>query len=346
MPETIVPSPNLQPERQRSGIPSTRTSDLPGQIFGRWQVMDKYEKTKKGEKKWLCRCECGTERYVLERALKSGSSMSCGCLHKERLSSATLQDLTGRIFGELTAVRRVERNSKNRGAWWYCVCSCGNTCEALGSLLTTGKKTHCGCKAQHSGPMLDIQNQTFGRLTAQYPTQLRDRKGSVVWHCRCACGREVDASYNDLMYSNLKSCGCRKKEHDQKLRTALHYMDGTSLEMISSKKIASNNTSGHRGVYYIKGKYVAKIVFQKKAYYLGAYASLEAAVEARKEAEEAIFLTAVPFYEAWEKRGSMDPKWAEAHPVKIQVKRNQSGRLYLEMTPNIQEIEKNVCRDE
>ena len=34
--------------------------NLTSQTFGRWTVLDSYEKTKKGEKKWLCRCQCGT----------------------------------------------------------------------------------------------------------------------------------------------------------------------------------------------------------------------------------------------------------------------------------------------
>lgn len=49
-----------------------------GQRFGRWTLLDKVVTTAQGEKKHLCRCDCGTERYVLERSLKSGGSLSCG----------------------------------------------------------------------------------------------------------------------------------------------------------------------------------------------------------------------------------------------------------------------------
>lgn len=74
----------------------------PGTVIGRWTVLDTYEKTSKGETKWLCRCECGTERYVLERSLRHGGSYSCGCLREERHREAVSTDLSGKVFGDLT----------------------------------------------------------------------------------------------------------------------------------------------------------------------------------------------------------------------------------------------------
>ena len=52
--------------------------DITGQVFGKWTVLGDPIKTEKGERKWLCRCSCGTKRYVLERSLLSGGSLSCG----------------------------------------------------------------------------------------------------------------------------------------------------------------------------------------------------------------------------------------------------------------------------
>ena len=37
----------------------------------------------------------------------------------------------------------------------------------------------------------------------------------------------------------------------------------------------ADNTTGYKGVYFVRGKYVAKIVFQKKAYYLGNFDDIE-----------------------------------------------------------------------
>lgn len=102
-----------------------------------------------------------------------------------------------------------------------------------------------------------------------------------------------------LKYTKTKSCGCQKKEHDQKLKTFLTHVAGTSVDMLKSKKIPADNTSGYKGVYIIRGKYVAKIVFQNKAYYLGTYDDIQDAVIARKEAEEVLFDRVAEHYQKW-----------------------------------------------
>lgn len=235
-----------------------------GVRIGRWTVQDEFIKTAKGEKKWLCRCDCGTERYVLERSLRHGGSMSCGCIRKEEAVKAISYDLAGQVFGDLTVLSKAENQRKNGGIWWTCQCSCGNLYDVPGSLLVTGRRTHCGSKAHPKNyASVDISNQRFHRLVALYPLKNRDPKGAVLWRCKCDCGNEADVSYNNLVYGNMKSCGCQKKEHDKKLGSFLTHVEGTSIDMLRSKKIPADNTTGYKGVYLIKGKYVAKIVFQK-----------------------------------------------------------------------------------
>ena len=47
------------------------------------------------------------------------------------------------------------------------------------------------------------------------------------------------------------------------------------MDALKSKKVPTDNTTGYKGVYLIRGKYVAKIVFQKKQYFLGTYENIE-----------------------------------------------------------------------
>lgn len=61
-------------------------------------------------------------------------------------------------------------------------------------------------------PIKDITNQKFHRLTALYPTDKRDSDRSVIWHCRCDCGNEIDVSGKRLRQNNTKSCGCLNTE--------------------------------------------------------------------------------------------------------------------------------------
>ena len=69
------------------GIPKigvvSHLSDLTGQRFGRWTVIKSAGRDEKGRHKWLCKCDCGTERVIPQDRLKSGNSKSCGCLQRE-----------------------------------------------------------------------------------------------------------------------------------------------------------------------------------------------------------------------------------------------------------------------
>lgn len=305
---------------------------MTGKRFGRWTVLDSYIITENTERKWLCRCDCGTERYVLERSLKHGGSLSCGCGKTNRKT----YDLSGMTFGRLSVTGKSDVQKKNGGVWWHCVCECGNEKDYPATLLVTGKRTSCGCDKTKKAHNKDITGQVVESITALYPTDKRDKKGNVIWHCLCNdCGKEFDISYNELMYSNRKSCGCKRKYHSEKLNGFLTHVAGTSIDMIRSEKLPSNNTTGRKGVYFIKGKYTAKIVFQKKAYYLGNYDRYEDAVAAREAAEELLVKGTVNHYEKWQARANDNPRWAKENPISIKVYRKNDSEIMAEFLPAI-----------
>lgn len=310
---------------------------MTGKQFGRWTVIGEPILTDRGERKWHCRCVCGTERYVLERSLKAGNSTSCGCLRREESSKALRNDLAGKTFGELTVLRQSEKKHASGGIWWLCQCECGEEYEVPGTLLVTGRRTHCRARIHKTDcRSTDITGMRFRNLVALYPTEKRDKKGYVIWHCRCDCGNEIDVASNNLMYTNLVSCGCRKKAHTSTLSQHLTRVAGTSLDMVKSKKVPVNNTTGHRGVYLIRGKYVAKINFQRKAYYLGAFDDIEDAVRAREAAEDQLYASAVDFYQQWEKKAAEDPQWGMDNPVRIRVTQGMDHQFHVVMLPALQ----------
>ena len=148
-------------------------------------------------------------------------------------------------------------------------------------------------------------------------------------------GNSIDIPYNWLAYTGMQSCGCQKREHEKNLHSFLTHVNGTSVDMIKSKKIPSDNTTGYRGVYLIKGKYVAKIVFQQKAYYLGTYENIEQAIKARKEAEHLLFDGTASHYERWKARAETDPEWAEENPLQIIVSKKNSNELSVTFLPQL-----------
>jgi hypothetical protein len=69
------------PASTRTGrtIPRSDLIDLAGKRFGRWRVIaDLGYLGGRGQRYWLCRCDCGTERPVQGQTLREGRSRSCG----------------------------------------------------------------------------------------------------------------------------------------------------------------------------------------------------------------------------------------------------------------------------
>ena len=62
---------------------------------------------------------------------------------------ARAADLSGRVFGKLTAKRPTERRD-NGSVVWLCECECGNTAEVIAAELRFGSVTSCGCGAERN----------------------------------------------------------------------------------------------------------------------------------------------------------------------------------------------------
>ena len=130
---------------------------------------------------------------------------------------------------------------------------------------------------------LDLTGQKYGMLTAL--RRVENVKGRTAWLCRCECGNELVVLTKYLQGGQKNNCGCRKHGVE-----ALHYVDGTCIEMLQSNTIRSNNRSGATGVYYNRqrNRWRATIMLQGKRIYLGSYVSFTDAVQARADAKETL----------------------------------------------------------
>lgn len=61
--------------------------NLSGRRFGRLVVLEQAERSKTGEIRWRCKCDCGREIVTQANNLTSGASKSCGCWKHEKLAS-------------------------------------------------------------------------------------------------------------------------------------------------------------------------------------------------------------------------------------------------------------------
>lgn len=54
--------------------------DLVGRRFGKLVVQDEYRINVRGKSEWLCKCDCGNEKYITRDHLLRGKTNSCGCI--------------------------------------------------------------------------------------------------------------------------------------------------------------------------------------------------------------------------------------------------------------------------
>lgn len=308
-------------------------TDLSGMRFGRWTVLERAPS--EGEARWKCRCDCGAERIVLGRNLRSGASLSCGCLNRERRHESLKKNLAGKRFGKLLVLEEADAE-RTGGCRWKCVCDCGRECIVSAQSLQAGKRTSCGCDRRTGKCRArNVAGQRFGRLIAEYPTEKRRSQGSVIWHCRCDCGGAAEVSLDRLQSGAVKSCGCMREQCDQALAKTLVHVAGTSIDILRSEKCRSDNATGVRGVFMKRGKFAVRIGFQGKSYYLGSYDALKEATAVRRRAEERLHESAVQFYDAWKRMADQNAEWARENPIRIQVERCADGEFSVKMAPDI-----------
>ena len=201
------------------------------------------------------------------------------------------EDLTGKTFGRLTAIQPVVK-AGNRKRFWLCSCTCGGQAVVEESHLKSGHTKSCGCYRRECPRQRqrDLTGRRYGRLLVLGPVVEAD--GSIQnWECLCDCGKKVVCYKENLYSGSTRSCGClRDQQRKDRMKKALHFVDGTCIERIASRKNCANNTTGHRGVYRRgNNRWRAAIGFKGKIHYLGTFDKYEAAVEARVEAEKNLY---------------------------------------------------------
>jgi hypothetical protein len=61
-------------------------NNITGLRFSRLVVLERAENTKAGNVIWRCRCDCGGETKAQGAHLRAGSTVSCGCYRRERVT--------------------------------------------------------------------------------------------------------------------------------------------------------------------------------------------------------------------------------------------------------------------
>lgn len=73
--------------------------DLTGKKYGKLTVVKRDGTDSQRNITWLCECECGNQKVIRGNNLKSGNTLSCGCVAKERVRNLNL--ITGQYKSRL-----------------------------------------------------------------------------------------------------------------------------------------------------------------------------------------------------------------------------------------------------
>ena len=118
-------------------------------------------------------------------------------------------NITGQVFGKLTALSMTEFKSANGGCIWLCQCECGQTTNVTTDKLRSGKACSCGCGIRKAlkARTKDLTGQVFGRwmVLKRAPDNVPSR---VMWLCLCECGEKRSVIANSLRRGLSVSCGC------------------------------------------------------------------------------------------------------------------------------------------
>lgn len=108
-------------------------------------------------------------------------------------------DLTGKRFGKLLVL---EYTRDEKGVLkWKCQCDCGAITYKTTGHLNAGAAS-CGC-----GKSAELIGKKIGKLLVL--EKLETRRGrSVLWKCRCDCGKLCEKTTGELTSGFSNSCGC------------------------------------------------------------------------------------------------------------------------------------------
>lgn len=187
------------------------------------------------------------------------------------------EDISGQIFGELTALYINYELGKGVATYWHCQCSCGGFCDVTVTNLKSGNSTTCGNRTIHYSK--ENNGNWKGGITA--PLQIertstryniwRDAVYKKDWYtCQC-CGKSKNINKNahhienfldnkDLRYEVSNGILLCDECHAFIYPTSFHYRYGTKNntpkqleEYINNRRKELNIDKPFKMINYLNG---------------------------------------------------------------------------------------------
>lgn len=180
----------------------SKFKSLVGKRFGSWTVLHIAPSISRN-RTWMCKCDCGTEKAVMQKYLLANKSKSCGCIKK--LTGEKRRDgLLGKKFGNLLVTKILPYKPKDRRSFVKCLCDCGNeTIVDSNSIYKMKSCSNCCHRAD------SCVGEKFGRLMVFEMLYRYNDNNETYCKCLCDCGNEnYITRLKGLKTGNTSSCGC------------------------------------------------------------------------------------------------------------------------------------------
>ena len=230
--------------------------DLTGKKFGRLTVIeqadDHISTSGKHSPMWKCICDCNKERfvYVISSSLKSGNTLSCGCLHNELAANYLSNKRRKYNIYEFTNEYGICYDENKENKWIFDK----EDYEKILPYYWRSSNSKWGKYAVAK----DLVNNTTVQMSR------------IIMDVPIGDKRQVDHINHDVSNNrkeNLRIC--------------------TNSENSMNKGLIKSNTSGVTGVTWNRrlNKWVSQIMINKKHIHLGVFCDFNDAVKAREDAE-------------------------------------------------------------
>ncbi|MDG1858666.1 MAG: hypothetical protein P8I94_06165 [Emcibacteraceae bacterium] len=190
-------------------------------------------------------------------------------------------DITGLVYGKLTAKRRVGANAHRHSVWLF-RCECGNDHEATLTNIRAGKVKSCGCEWNRTHGMRNTPEYTaYRNMIARCASDNIYYTHAVV----CTSWIESFQSFFDDMGFRPNSTSSIDRIDGKKGYCKSNCRWTTKTVQSVNRGDNRNNKSGHKGVIFDKerSKWRAYINVNKKQIDLGRFKYKKDAILAREQ---------------------------------------------------------------
>lgn len=163
--------------------------DLRGKKFNSFTVLSLIDKT---PRRWLCKCDCGTNKILPTSRLKSGKVSECGnCVTKRRTAAAKQrrQKEVGKLFNSWTVIAAGDLLGR-----LVCECECGEIKSVNKCSVTKGKTKNCGC----IGPMHKKEEECRTIFEKMFKRKFPSRRPSFLKNKETNGNLELDGFCEEL----------------------------------------------------------------------------------------------------------------------------------------------------